>query len=99
MIRRINIAPAAAAEIVGIWDYTASEFGIEAADHYVTDLDMVMQGLLDFPHMGEDCAFIREGYRRIRARSHVIYYLPHDGGIEVMRVLGNRMDAKARLVE
>ena len=97
MTRRINIAPAAKAEIVAIWDYTAAEYGSVAADQYITDLDTVMLRLLDFPQMGEDCAFIRKGYRRIRARSHVIYYVPHEGGIEIMRVLGERMDAKGRL--
>jgi len=97
--RRLGIAPAARAELVGIWNYTAAEYGIGAADDYVADLDIVMLRLLEYPQLGEDCAHIREGYRRIRARSHVIYYVPHDSGIEIMRVLGDRMDARARLRE
>lgn len=99
MTRRLSIAPAAKAEIVGIWDYTATEYGIDAADNYVADLDTVMRRLLDYPNLGEDCAHIRKGYRRIRARSHVVYYVPHDDGIEIMRVLRDRMDARARLKE
>jgi toxin ParE1/3/4 len=99
LTRRLNIAPPAKAEIVGIWDYTAAEYGIKAADAYITDLDTVMLRLLHYPHLGEDCAYIRQGYRRIRARSHVIYYVPHEGGIEIMRVLGERMDARRRLRE
>ena len=97
MTRRLGIAPVARAEIVGIWNHTAAEYGIEAADDYVADLDTVMLRLLDYPKLGEDCTHIRKGYRRIRARSHVIYYVPHKGGIEIMRVLGDRMDALTRL--
>ena len=85
--------------MVGIWDYTATEYGIDAADTYIADLDTVMRRLLDYPNLGEDCAPIRTGYRRIRARSHVIYYVPHEGGIEIMRILGDRMDARTRLME
>jgi toxin ParE1/3/4 len=99
LTRRLNIAPVAKAEIVGIWDYTATEYGVEAADQYVTDLDGIMLGLLDFPLLGEDCSGIRQGYHRNRARSHMFYYVPHKGGIEIMRVLGIRMDARSRLQE
>lgn len=99
MTRHLKIAPVAQAEIVGIWNYTATEFGPDAADQYVTELDGVMSRLLDYPLLGEDCSNIRKGYRRIRARSHMIYYVPHAGGIEIMRVLGIRMDARPRLQE
>ena len=92
MTRRLNIAPAARAEIISIWDYTAALHGTGAADAYVTDLDTVMLRLLDYPLLGEDCASIRHGYRRIRARDHVIYYVPHDNGIEVMRIMHPRQD-------
>ncbi len=92
MIRRLKIALPAKAEIIGIWDYTAAKHGPAAADAYVTDLDTVMLRLLDYPLLGDDCSDIRQGYRRIRARDHVIYYLPHDGGIEVMRLLHPRQD-------
>ncbi len=99
MTRRLNIAPTARAEIVELWDYAAAEFGVEAADAYVADMDAVMLRLLDYPRLGEDCGHIRPCYRRIRARSHMIYYVPHDGGIEIMRVLSHRMDSVRRLRE
>ncbi|MEP7221236.1 MAG: type II toxin-antitoxin system RelE/ParE family toxin [Novosphingobium sp.] len=97
MTRRLSIAPAARADIISIWDYTAAKHGIGAADAYVTDLDTVMLRLLDYPMLGEDCSSIRRGYRRIRARDHVIYYVPHDGGIEVMRLLHPRQDSVRQL--
>ena len=97
MSHRVRISPVAETEILAIWDYTAAHHGVVAADGYVTDLDTVMSRLLDFPLLGEDCSHIRQGYRRIRARDHVIYYVPHDRGIEVMRVLHPRQDTRHRL--
>ena len=94
---KLDISLNASADIVGIWDYTAAEHGIAAADAYVTDLDTVMRRLLDYPLLGADCAAIRDGYRCIRAGSHTIYYVAHTLGIAIIRVLHTSMDAKARL--
>ena len=97
MSRELDISPAAEAEIAEIWDYTASEYGLDAADDYVSDLDRVMVRLLDYPLMGTDCSEVRKGYRRIRAGSHMIYYVPTDDGIQIMRVMHVRRDAKRHL--
>lgn len=97
MSKTIVIAPGAAADIVDIWDYTAAEYGADAADAYVTEMDAVMRRILDYPDMGSDCSAIRKGYRRIRAGSHLIYYIPHERGIDVIRVLHERRDARRQL--
>lgn len=97
MSRELDISPAAEAEIAEIWDYTAGEYGLDAADDYAADLDKVMVRLLEFPLMGTDCAHVRKGYRRIRAGSHMIYYIPNRDGIQIMRVMHVRRDAKRHL--
>lgn len=97
MKRKLDITPKATADLIGIWDYTAIEHGIAAADAYVTDLDTVMRRLLTYPRLGADAAVIRQGYRCIGSGSHAIYYIAHQRGIEVMRVLHTSMDAKTRL--
>ncbi len=97
MRRRIEISPRAQAEITGIWEYTAGEYGEDAADAYVTELDFAMRRVLEYPHMGADCSEVRKGYRRIRSGSHTIYYVPHNRGIDVMRVLHPRQNAKQQL--
>ena len=97
MSRRIEISPRAQAEIVGIWEYTAREYGEDAVDAYVTELDAVMQRVSEYPQMGADCSEVRKGYRRIRAGSHMIYYVPHKRGIDVMRVMHPRQHAREQL--
>jgi len=97
LTRQLSISPTAEAEIAAIWDYTAVEHGLDAADDYVADLDTVMRRLLTYPHLGEDSSAIRHGYRRIRAREHVIYYVPREASIEIMRVMHPRQDVRRRI--
>ena len=97
MSRTLNIAPAAKADIAAIWDYTAREYGADAADAYVTEIDAVMLRILEYPRMGAECSAVRDGYRRVRAGSHMVYYIPHKRGIEIIRVLHVRMDARRQL--
>lgn len=99
MSLRLFIAPTAKAEILGIWNYTAAKYGTDAAQDYVSDLDTMMLRLLDYPLLGEDCSDIRKGYRRIRARDHVIYYIASGSGISVMRLLHPSQNARRRLRE
>lgn len=99
MSLHLNISSTAEAELIGIWDYTAAEHGFGAADDYLTDLDTVMHRLLQYPLLGEDCSDIRQGYRRIKARAHTIYYLPHADGIEIMRVMSPKQDVQRRILE
>jgi len=42
--------------------------------------------------MGEDCSVIRAGYRKIPSGSHVLFYRLIDNGIDVVRILHERMD-------
>ena len=99
MIRRIEVSPRAQSEIAGIWEYTALEYGEDAADAYVTELDAVMLRALEYPLMGADCPEVRKGYRRIRAGGQMIYYIPHQRGIDVMRVMHPRQHAREHLKE
>lgn len=97
MIRDIVIGPRAKADIRGIWRYTTDQHGPEAADAYVRDLDQAMQLVREFSDIGTDCFDVRDGYRRIRSGSHLIYYLSGKSGIYVVRILHDRQDALTNL--
>jgi toxin ParE1/3/4 len=53
--------------------------------------------IADDPMHAPSCDHIRRGYRRAIAESHVIYFHVTDMGIDVIRVLHERMDAPARV--
>jgi toxin ParE1/3/4 len=95
----INISPKAKADIVEIWDYTASVHGPDAADSYVTEINRVMVLALQYSKIGSDYSDIRQGYRKLRSGSHLIFYIPHDGGIEIIRVLHQQSDIPERLAD
>lgn len=42
--------------------------------------------------MGQDCSDIRDGYWKILSGSHVLFYCLIDDGIDVVRILHERMD-------
>jgi len=97
LIRKLTVGRRASADIINIWEYTAGEHGSEAADNYIRELDAAMQMAAKYPKIGTDCANIRKGYRRMLAGSHLLYYIAHKTGIEVIRVLHVRMDATRHL--
>jgi toxin ParE1/3/4 len=95
--RKIIILPDAQADIQGIWDDGAREHGVDAANRYVIRLDQSMQMALKHPDIGTDYSSVRAGYRKLASGQHLIFYIPHEGGIDVIRVLHGRMDVRSRL--
>lgn len=62
------------------------------------DLDNVIQSLATTPHLGPKCDHIRQGYRRMKAGIHLIYYrLDPAGDVDVVRILHGKMDPTLHL--
>ena len=55
-------------------------------------IDRSFRELAKNPALGRPCDFIREGYRKHLAGRHVIFYRTMDTGVDVVRVLHQRMD-------
>ena len=61
---------------------------------------MLNMGFVDLtinPTLGRSCDAICEGYRKFRVGRHVIFYRVIDRGIDVVRVLHQRMDFESHL--
>jgi toxin ParE1/3/4 len=95
--RQIILSQKARVDLASIWDYAAQAHGLAQADSYIADIDRIMALALDFPNMGMDYSDIREGYRKLGSGYHLIFYLPRIDGIEIVRVLHERMDIEAHL--
>jgi len=88
----------AKADMLDIGRYTLSRWGREQRDKYLTMLDDCFQQLAADPLKGKDCSDIRNGYRKYRAGSHVIFYRQRlNNTIEIVRILHPRMDIENRL--
>ena len=89
--------PKASADLDGIFVYSAKRWSADQANRYILEIDGAMQRLARSPELGRRVDEIRLGYYRYPVRSHLIFYRRVDAGIEIMRVLHQRMDVDTHL--
>ena len=80
------------ADIEDIWDYTAERWGMGQAEDYIRLLQKAVETIARDPRRGRTCDDIRPGYRKYSVASHVLFYRLVKDGIDVVRVLHQRMD-------
>lgn len=97
MIRPV-LRPRAVRDIEQIWDYSAERWGVAQAERYVRAIRDICAMVASGELSGTDASDVLPGYRRIRSGRHVVFFrrLP-GGGIEIARVLHERMDARDHL--
>lgn len=85
-------------DLKAIGRYTQETWGREQRNRYLTMLDDKFHDLAAYPMKGRDCSDIRAGYRKYEAGKHIIFYrLLESSGVEIVRVLHERMDMQAHL--
>jgi toxin ParE1/3/4 len=89
---RFVLKPRAHADLDEIWDYTADRWGLDQAETYIRRLWNDIQTVADNPSLGRECIEVRPGYRKYPSGSHVLFYRLTDDGIDVVRILHERMD-------
>jgi toxin ParE1/3/4 len=89
---RFVLTPRAQADLDEIWDYTAERWGLDQAETYVRQLWKHIQTVADKPSLGRECEEVRAGYRHYPSGSHVLFFRLTDAGIDIVRILHERMD-------
>jgi len=89
--------PKARADLDAIWDYTYSNWGAKQARHYLTDIKRVCTQLMRDPKLGKVRDDLHGSLRVYPAGKHLIFYLEIYDGIDVVRVLHERMDIRRHL--
>lgn len=92
-----SLRPKAIADLEGIWEYTVDTWGEEQAERYVRLINESFREIADNPSLGRPCDAIRNGYRKRGVSRHVIFYRTIDGGVDVVRILHERMDVDRHL--
>ena len=83
----------AKADLKEIGHYTQVQWGREQRVLYLNMLDVCFQHLAANPLKGKDCSDIRDGYRKLNAGSHLIFYRQNTFDIiEIVRILHGRID-------
>ncbi len=91
---RITRRPLAETDILEIWDYIAEDT-FAAADRWVDQLDEKLRLLAIQPLMGRTRDELERGVRSFPFGRYVIFYMPTDVGIDVVRVLHGARDIDA----
>ena len=94
---RYILSPLAQNDIDEIWNYTAKNWDINQAETYIRDLKTAIETVAANPKWGRSCEKIRSGYYKYPAGSHVIFFCLVDIGIDVKRILHERMDFERHL--
>lgn len=88
----------ARADIKSIAAYTQRKWGKEQRRIYAKQFDDIFHKLAEKPQVGKEYDFIKPGYLKFPAMSHMIFYrITSDTLIEIVRVLHKRMDAVRQL--
>jgi toxin ParE1/3/4 len=88
-----RLTPAAERDLETIWTYTAQQWGMEQANHYIDLITTALDELSQSPKIAPACDHIRPGYRCRSVERHLIYFRITNYGIAIIRVLHDRMDA------
>ena len=89
----------AVADLAGIHEYSLSRFGLRQAQSYLNGLHECFQDLAQHPMLGRNAGRIKKGLRRYEYRSHVVFYVPRDDDMFIVRVLHESMDVRRHLTE
>lgn len=92
-----RLSPAAVQDLSEIWDYTERLGEVSQAEAYIGEIREAVERIAERPDRGRPCDEIRSGYRRYVVDSHVIFFRPSNAGVDVIRILHQRMDPTRHL--
>ena len=96
-MRRYALTPRAQADLEDIWTYTVARWGADQAENYLRQLAVAMTYVAADPERGRACDDVRAGYRKHAVGAHVPFYRKAPKGVEVVRILHQRMDFQRHL--
>lgn len=92
MLDHVVLSPRAQADLDEIWDYTEDRWGLDQAETYTRQLWKDITIVANRPSLGRECTEVRRGYRMYPSGSHVLFYRHTEDGIDVVRILHERID-------
>lgn len=92
-----RLSPAAHRDLSSIWDYTVERWDARQAEIYVLEIRSAIERIAEQPERGRAIDDIRTGYRRYAIGTHLIFFTESDDGVDVIRILHQRMDPTRHL--
>ncbi|MFO1103910.1 MAG: type II toxin-antitoxin system RelE/ParE family toxin [Methylocystis sp.] len=91
------LTPRAQTDLEDIWNYTVAHWGDDQAEKYLRQIVAAMAYVAADPERGRACDEIRAGYRKCAVGVHVVFYRNAQKGVEIIRILHQRMDFQRHL--
>ncbi|CAM5793748.1 MAG: type II toxin-antitoxin system RelE/ParE family toxin [Burkholderiales bacterium] len=95
---RVTRRPQAEVDILEIWEYIAAD-SVEQADRWIDKLDRSLQLWATQPMMGRERTELAVGLRSLPFGRYVVFFLPLEDGIDVVRVMHGSLDIEERFHE
>ena len=92
---RVTRRPQAETDILEIWEYIAAD-SVEQADRWIDKLDRSLELWATQPMMGRERAELAPGLRSLPFGRYVVFFLPLEDGIDVVRVMHGSLDIEER---
>jgi toxin ParE1/3/4 len=92
MSGHVVLTPRAQTDLDEIRDYTVDRGGLDRAETYIRQLWKDIEIVAERPSLGRECPDVRRGYRMYPSGSHVLFYRETTDGVDVVRILHERMD-------
>lgn len=89
---RYRLSRRATADVDKIADYSIDRFGIKQARRYRDGLETCFQTLAQNPELGRSAEQLAPSLRRFEHQSHIVFYIPEDFGVLIVRILHENMD-------
>jgi toxin ParE1/3/4 len=89
----------AVTDLSDIADFTIQTFGAEQARSYFDGLGHCFEILAENPQLGRNTAELAPNLKRFEYQSHVVFYVPKEAHILIVRILHQRMDFWRHLPE
>ena len=87
----------ARADLQAIWIYTADRWNVGQADRYIRQICQIMEFVAADPRRGRPCDYIRAGYLKYPAGSHILFFKQRQDDIIIVRILHQSMDFERHL--
>jgi toxin ParE1/3/4 len=94
---RVTVRQAALDDLEAIGVYTLERWGERQFVEYLTRLHNAFRQLAANPGLGKSADDVRKGYWRHHEGSHMVYFKRKRGGVEIVRVLHERMSPRRHL--
>jgi toxin ParE1/3/4 len=90
-LAKVEISAQAERDLLDLWLYVAED-NSRAADRLLDHINTTVQMVARYPQMGKRRDALRTGLRSFAVGDYVMFYLPRDSGIVLVRVLSGYRD-------